>query len=463
MTTKTLDALQPDKIVNEKKLPQEPDGCILLGNLRQFQRDPLGFIQGINRDYGDIAGFRFGNLRFYSLANPDHIQHVLTRNAANYRKPDRYETLKRVLGEGLVTSEGDFWKRQRRIAQPVFHRHRISTFIETMVECTQAMLLGWQQNADSGEPIDVAREMMKLTLRIAGKTMFSVDLLGDAEELGKSITIAIEHANLGFQSLFLMPEFLPTPENRRFKKAMKVLDGMVFEMIEQRRSEAGGTEDLLQMLLEARDEETGEGMTDQQLRDEVMTLLLAGHETTANALAWTFYLASVYPEALQGIRSEADEVLGGRDPQADDLSRLTWTSQVIHESMRIYPPVWTFNRQAIEDDEIDGLTIPQGSNLFCAPWVVHRNPAHWENPEAFDPHRFEPDRVKARHKLAYIPFAAGRRKCIGVDFALTELAVIVPMVLRELDLHLLPGHRVQPEPTVTLRPEGGLPMTIHRR
>lgn len=436
---------------------RRPQGYTSLSRLRRYQENPLRFLVETAREQGRVAiTFQFANARFFLVSDPEAAQRVLITNASNYRKPDRYKVLKAVLGEGLLTNEGESWRRQRRAVQPIFHRERIAGFASQMASSTHTMLEGWR--AHEGRPLDVAAEMMKLSLRVAGLTLFSVDLLGEADALGAAITTAIEHANRAFKSVFTLPEFIPTPENLRFRAAMRRLDRVVQEMITERRGDGVDRGDLLSMLLATRDAESGEGMSDTQLRDEVMTMLLAGHETTANALSWTFYLLSKHPEAERRLRAEALEVLGEGAPTPQHLPRLAYTTRVIQESMRLYPPAWSFGRQALADDELGGRRIPRGSTVVLAPYVIHRDAAHWENPEGFDPDRFLPERAKGRHKLAYLPFAAGTRKCVGTEFAMMELGLIVPMVVRACSLHLLPGAEVKPEASVTLRPKEGLPM-----
>jgi cytochrome P450 len=361
---------------------------------------------------------------------------------------------------GLLTADGDTWLRQRRIAQPAFHRQKIAALSGVMVRAALDLADAWRAPAESGRSIDVAAEMMRLTLRIAGETLLSTDVSGDADTVGRAVTTVLEDSPNRIYRSLSVPLFIPTRKNREVLAAMKALDAVVFRMIGERRR-GGGPEDLLSMLLQARDETTGEGMSDKQLRDEVMTIFLAGHETTANALAWTWYLLSKYPAAYRELRRELDTVLGGRPPGLDDIPRLKYTTMVIEESMRLYPPVWIFTRAAREPDVIGGYPIPAGSYVFTSPYVSHRNPVFWENPEGFDPERFAEGRASSLPRFVYFPFGGGPRQCIGNTFAMMETMLVLAALAQRYRLDLVQGARVEPEPVVTLRPRSGIPMTVH--
>lgn len=440
------------------KPPPGPRGVPILGSILDVWRDPLGFFVRGARDHGDVVQFRFGHYRYVLLNDAEATRHVLIDNAKSYQKSRNYDGLRLVLGNGLVTSEGDFWRRQRKLAQPGFHKQRLKGFADTMAECTEEMLAGWD-SSNSGA-LDLHAEMMALTLRIVGKTLFSTDLAGDAAAVGDAISIGIKHANDYAESVIRMPPWLPTPNNLRFKQAVRVLDGMVLRIIEERRKSGTDGDDLLGMLMSARDDD-GKGMTDQQLRDEVMTLVVAGHETTANALAWTFDLLSRHPDADRSVHAEASAIDGRIG--IDELPRLSYTLRVVQESMRLYPPVWVFEREAIADDVIAGYAIPKGTVVAVSPWSLHRNPRYWENPEGFDPERFLPTAVEARPRCAYLPFATGPRQCIGNAFAMMELQIVLATVARRFRLSLVPGATSVVDPKVTLRPRDGMRMTRARR
>jgi cytochrome P450 len=444
------------------KVAPGPRGCVLFGSLSEMREDSIKLLMDAARDFGDVVRLRLVQ-NVHLINYPDGIKHVLQDRHTNYQKGFMYERMKPLVGEGLLTSEGDFWKRQRRLAQPAFHKQRIVGFAALMARHTTAMLDRWEPVAAGGTAatLDCHGEMMKLTFAIVGDALFSMDVLGEAEDVGRALTTALEVTNHRFQSLFVTPKKLPTPENRRFDSAMKVLEKSVRGIIAARRGgEAAAREDLLAMLMAARDEETGEGMDDQQLRDEVMTMILAGHETTANALSWAFYLLSRNPAVERKLRDEVGAVLGGRPPTIEDLGRLKYTQQVIDESMRLYPPAWLIARKALEADEIGGYEIPKGSTVLLCPYTMHRHVGFWENPEAFDPERFAPELVAARPRFAYYPFAAGPRMCIGNAFAAMEMQIILAMVTQRYHLSLQPGFKVEEAPQVTLRPKNGVLMHL---
>lgn len=332
-----------------------------------------------------------------------------------------------------------------------------------MTDAAELMLDRWRTHAEQGRAVDVFSEMMRLTLEIVGRTLLSSDVSGDTDAVGQAVTILREHVNYRAMRLFTLPERFPTPRNLRFKRALRTVDTVVYGMIEERRRAGRDTGDLLSMLLLTRDEETGEGMSDKQLRDEVMTIFLAGHETTASVLAWTWYLLSAHPEVEGRLHDELSQVLDGRPPTFEDLPHLKYTRMVIEESIRLYPPAWSVGRTAIADDEIGGYRIPANSQVTLSPYVTHRHRAFWENPERFDPERFTPERVAERPRYAYFPFGGGPRQCIGNEFAMMEAQLILAMVAKTYRLRQIPGHPVEPEPVITLRPRHGVLMDVHKK
>jgi cytochrome P450 len=433
----------------------------IFGSVLDAWRDPVGLLMRSWQSYGDVIGFKFGPFDYVALNDPDAIHHVLVENAKNYKKSRNYQGLKLVLGEGLLTSEGEAWRKQRKLAQPAFHRERLAGFAETMVADTQSMLDRWKRIDGT---FDVHDEMMKLTFRIVGRTLFSADVQEDADRIGPAVTQAIHHANDYAEAIVRWPQWIPTPSNIRFKKALAELDAMVLRIIADRRKPgAEQPNDLLSMLMAAQDEETKAGMSDRQLRDEVMTLILAGHETTANLLSWTWYLLSSHPDVARRVRAEVDEVLGDRAPTIEDLPKLKLVKMVLEESMRLYPPAWAFERQAIDDDEIGGYRVAKKTIIGISPFLLHRHPRYWENPEGFDPERFSPARSEGRPKHAYLPFGGGARFCIGNGFAMMEAQIIVAMIARKHRLSLVPGHPIELDPTVTLRPKHGVRVTLEPR
>ncbi len=450
-------------IRHRRKLAPGPPGQLLFGNLPAYRRDPLQFYLDAHREYGDVVRFRAGPWHWHLIAHPEDVQYVLRDNYPNYGRSFFNNYLKSLLGQGLLTSEGDLWLRQRRLMQPVFHRKRIVDFATTMTDATAAMLERWEPYACSGQPLDVAAEMMRLTLEIVGRTLFSVDISRETDTVGRALTTAIEHINQRSTRLFPIPESVPTPANRRYYAARETLDKVVHDIIETRRRSDGDADDLLAMLLQARDEETGESMSNQQLRDEVMTIMLAGHETTAVALSWTWYLLSKHPHVAEKLHAELAQVLDGRSPTLDDLPDLTYTKMVIEEVMRLYPPAWIMSRAPLEDDEIRGYHIPAGTSVMLCQYVTHRHPDFWPNPEGFDPERFAPERTASRLQFAHFPFGGGPRQCIGNEFAMLEARLIVAMVAQRYRLDLVPGHPVEPQPMITLRPRDGILMTLHEQ
>ncbi len=427
----------------------------LLGVLPHMQADPLQVFVEASR-IAPVVEMPLPHLKGYVVTDVDVVEHMLMANHHNYVKHTRgYDMLRKVLGNGLVTSEGDFWLRQRRIAQPAFHKDRIAGFAQVMTRAARELTDAWGPRIARRERFDLAQEMMALTLRVVGETLLGSDTGSKAAVVGEALTDALEH--LIFRTLHPLsfPEWVPTPRNRSFVRAKARLDGVVLSMIAERRAAPGGGADLLGMLMEAKDPESGEGMNDEQLRDEVMTLMLAGHETTANALSWTFWLLGQHPEVERALRQELDEVLQGRLPTAQDAMKLKLHGRVVKESLRLYPPVWSLGRRVVADETVKGYGFPKGALVFFSPYVIHRQPALWPDPEAFMPERWAFENAH-RPRCAYLPFSQGPRKCIGDGFALLEAQLILATLLQRVHLELVPGQQVTPEPLITLRPRGGV-------
>jgi cytochrome P450 len=442
-----------------KTQPPGPKGHPLTGNLFDYTRDHLGFLTRCAREYGDVVRLRFVNVPVYLLNHPDHIEYVLVRNNRNFIKSKGVRHSLGFLGEGLLTSEGSFWRRQRRLAQPAFHRERIDAYGEVMVECSAHEVSGWK----SGEIRDVHEDMARLTLDVVTRTLFGTLLTVEFEEVGAALeTIAQRFTGRG-GVLFHIPEKVPTPANLRFRRAVRLLDGIIYRIIEGRRAGDERDGDPLSMLLEVRDEETGEGMSDRQLRDEVMTIFLAGHETTANALSWTWYLLARHPETEARLLEELDEVLEGRAPTVEDLPRLRYTDMVVKESMRLYPPVWAFGREAVEDCEIGGYHVPAGTQLVMSQWVMHRDPRYYERAEEFRPERWVDGSVEKLPPYAYFPFGGGPRLCIGRSFAWMEAVLLLATIAQKFRLRLAQELPIKPQPSITLRPRNGMRMALTKR
>ena len=442
------------------KLPPGPGGRYLFGNLFDYSRDPLGFLSRCARKYGDVVRLRFPGPPAYLLSNPDHIEQVLVRNNRNFIKDRVTRGELSILGNGLLTSDGDFWRRQRRLAQPAFHRERVEAYAETMVSYTRRMLEGWK----GGETRDVHHEMMRLTLEIVAKTLVDADIAEEAEGVGEALGAVMAHFSDQGSGVFLrmLPDGVPTPSNLRFRRAQKRLEKFIYAIIDERRRSGRDTGDLLFMLLHARDED-GNSMDDEQLRDEVMTIILAGHETTALALSWTWMLLSEHPEVEAKLAAELERVLDGRSPTMEGLPKLSYTDAVIKESMRLYPPAWGIGREALEDCEIGGYHVPAKTQLFISQYVVHHLPRSFEDPEAFDPERWTDGLEKRLQKYAYFPFGGGPRLCIGQPFAKMEAALLLASIAQNYKLELVPGQRIIPQPSITLRPKGGVKMRLEAR
>jgi cytochrome P450 len=437
--------------------PPGPKGHPLGGNVREYARDPLGFLSRCVREYGDVVELRFMGQPIYLLADPGLIEYVLVENNRNFTKTRILKRNRRLLGEGLLTSEGEFWRRQRRLAQPAFHRKRVAAYGEVMAAFAERSLGAWRD----GQTIDVHEEMMHLTLEIVAKCLFDADVGARTTDVGKAMKVALEDFS-SQRRLLRIPKGIPTPHNIRFEMAARRLDGVVGAIIENRRKSEEDRGDLLSMLMLAEDD-SGERMTDKQLRDEVMTLFLAGHETTANALSWTFWLLSLNPEVEHELAEELARVLGGRPPTTSDLPALPYVECVLKESMRLYPPAWVVGREAIAECEVGGYRMAAGTTALMSQWIVHRDHRYHEDPERFDPDRWTAQYEKALPRFAYFPFGGGPRQCIGASFAMTEACLILAAVAKRFKMELAPGQRVEPYASITLRPEKGIRMTLVER
>ena len=441
--------------MNTSRIAPGPRGDWLLGNLRAFRRDVLGLMLESSREYGDVVRFHIGPFVVHLLNHPDHVEHVLQSHARNYDKATRSSAkIRAISGDSLLTSNGELWQRQRRLMQPSFHRQRIAGLAGQMISFTGAMLAQWQANIANSEPLELASEMMRLTYAIVGNTLLGADVGEDSRAVESAMEKMLTHTFRRWGNLIDLPAFVPTPGNLRFRRALQTVDEIVHRIIAEHRSGKGANTDLLGMLLDVRDEDGGPGLSDAELRNETITFLLAGHETTANALAWIFYLLSQNPDAERQLRAEVSAVLGERPPTVADFPQLKFTTMVIQEAMRLYPPIWAIERRAIAEDAIGGFLVPAGSSIVISPYVLHRNENFWPRAERFEPERF------ATRPRAYLPFGSGPRFCIGNEFAMMEARLIVPMVIQSCRLELVPGHPVEPQPSITLRPKNGLRMTV---
>jgi cytochrome P450 len=448
--------------VASSALPPGPRGVPVLGMLPAVRRNPIAAFAAAAGRFGDVAYFKIGPRRGFLITHPRDIRHVLQDNARNYHKSPLYDKLKLSLGNGLLTSEDEFWLRQRRIAQPAFNRQRIAALAGVMAEAAKETAAHWETLAAAAHPVDVGEEMMRLTRTVVLRTLLGAALGPFADTVDQAWSVMNRYIGESFWS-FGLTDWLPTARKRRFQAARTVLRDAVVHVIRERRRNPSESADLLSMLMSARDEETGETMSDEQLRVEVTTFLLAGQETTALALTWTWYLLSQHSDAQRRLEDEVDEILQERPPEYGDLANLPFVRAVIDEALRLYPPAWGLSRQALGDDELGGYRLPRGWLAFVIPFVVHRLPAFWQDPGIFDPERFLPERSADRPKFVYLPFGAGPRQCIGNHFALIEAQLVVATLAQRYRLRLVPGHPVEPWPYVTLHPRFGMPMIVESR
>ncbi len=441
-----------------------PRGHRLWGSQPDLQRDPIGLYMAARQQYGDVVRFRaLGGYIWHALFHPEDVDYVLRTHQQNYPKGYFNLRISALVGHGLLTSEGPSWLQQRRLIQPAFHRQRLAQLAAVMTRASEALVDTWRAPAAAAQPVDVHAAMMHLTLDIVGQALFSSDVSGAAGAVGQALGVSLEHVNYRMMRTFSLPERVPTPRNRRFARALGVLDGVVAEIIAERRRTGLDNGDLLSMLLHARDEDSGATMSDRQVRDEVMTLILAGHETTANALSWAWHLVGRTPAAEGALHEELDAVLGGRTPTVEDVPRLPYTRMVIEETMRLYPPVWSMGRQTEQADEIRGYHIPAGTIISLSQYVTHRHPEFWEAPAEFRPERWTAAAAATRPRFAYFPFGGGPRLCIGNNFALMEAQLILATLAQHYRLRPASAQPVVTEPLITLRPRGGLPMIIAAR
>ena len=437
--------------------PPGPEPHFLIGNFPLGRPDPLAVFTGWAREFDDIFYYRAGWIHVYFLNSPELIESVLVTNQQNFRKDRVIQNSRWFLGQGLLTSEGGEWLRQRRLSQPAFHRERLALYARIINACAEEMLDSWK----NGENRDVHQEMMQLTLRVVAKVLFSVDVKNESKEVAAALNLLMKHSSGARMLLPPWVRYLPLPFLIRVRRAVRQLDEVVYRIIRERRRSENDNGDLLSMLMSARDED-GSRMTDRQLRDEVMTFLLAGHETTALSLSWAWYLLSENPEAENKLHHELARVLDGKNPSFEDLPRLCYTEAVVKESVRLYPPAWSLARTAAEDFEIGGYLVPAGSNVVMSQWIMHRDPRFFPSPEQFDPGRWFEEHTQRLPRFAYFPFGGGPRYCVGASFAMMEATLLLAAIAQRFRLRMVPGHKVVPVPSITLRPKYGIKMSLHQ-
>jgi cytochrome P450 len=458
-----------------------PEGAkLLLRTILTRRRDPVGFHEALRGSYGDCVRIRLGDTSHFLISGIPYVKHVLLDNHRNYTKGPNYELMAAILGRGLITSEGEHWRRHRRLVQPSLQAERMRGFTAVMVDAATEEARALERAADAGTTVDVFARMMDLALRIVSRTLLGSELGGREADVHHAVTEVLDHLERlsvsGARFLELLPggsrlrglqkrlATLPTRNHRRFRAAIATLDRVIYDVIDRgRRTPAGRDgDDLVSLLLAAREAERG-GMSDEEIRDEVMTMFLAGHETTATALTWCLYLLAAHPAYAEAVAREASAVLGERDPNAGDLPKLGLAERVFQEAMRLYPPVWRFSRFAVGPDRLGEYDVPRGSVVIVSSYLVHRDPALWPEPTRFDPDRFAPEQSVGRPRLAFIPFGVGQRMCIGATFATVEAQIILSVLTRAVAFELPHGHTVGLEPRVTLRPRGGMRLLVRRR
>jgi len=440
--------------------PFGPKGKLLSGNLKEFQLDPLKYLSNLTKNYGDFVKFRLGPFQnVYLINDPDLIKEVLVTKQKAFMKSKDIQTLKTVVGEGLLTSEKDLHKQQRRLIQPSFTRARIMGYGDDMINTTQHYISSWKD----GEERVISEDMMNLTLGIISKTMFSMDFEEGANIIGEPMETVMKQSIKRMRSLIKFPMWLPTKQNRKLKHAIQTLDDVLYDIINNRKQELETKEDLLSVLMNAKDSEENIGMSDKQLRDELMTIFLAGHETTANALTWTLYLLAQHPEVEKNLIKELDTVIGSNPLSPHHFSELTYTQNIVWESLRLYPPAYLIGRQVYKDVQIGKYQLKKGSMVIMSQYVAHRNEKFFQDPHSFIPERFENGFMKTLPLYAYFPFGGGPRVCIGNHFALMETVLVLACIGQKFHLTATENQPLKPQPLITLRPKYGLKMSIKER
>lgn len=448
----------------EFKTAPRARGGILLGSLREFRRDFLGTLARGFAEHGDIVRYRLGPRVVHAVTHPDFVHEVLVARSREFRKPRKDMGVGLILGSGLVSNDNyESWLRQRRMMQPIFHRRRIGALAGEMTAAGDGLLSRWEEFAAAGRAVNMTEEMMRVTLEIITRTMFGESVSGEAGEVGEAIRVASHFVTERLQNPFSLPLPVPTPSNREFRRSAKLLDEIIYRIIRRRRAGGERRGDLLDMLIEARDEETGEAMSEAQIRDEALTIFAAGHETTANALTWTWYLLARHPPAMRRLQQEVETVLAGRTPTLEDVPGLKYVAQVLNESLRLYPPVPMVARRVDEESHLGGYRLPKDSLVFMSIYHIHRHTDFWAEPETFDPDRWTEGSGRREHQLSFMPFGAGQRLCIGNHMAMMEGTLLLAQIAQRYEPRLASAAPAVPDVGVTMTPKNGLPMTIHSR
>ena len=442
-----------------RPIPKGPSGKLFFGNLPDMGKDALGFFRRA-AGYGDVVGLQLGSWPACLINRPDLIEEVLVKQARNFIKHRFFwRHVTAIFGHGLVTNEGESWRRQRRLAQPAFHRNRVDAYGSVMVDYAERMLDEWKD----GEVRDLHRDMMRLTMEIVTRTLFGVEL-DDAtsDEIADRFDAAVEVIATRFRRPFRIPDAIPIPSNLRYRKSVERLDALVYRFIDECRNRKGERDDLLALLMDSRDED-GSSMSDEQLRDEAITIFLAGHETTAITLTWALILIAQHPDVERTLLEEIESVLGPNSPRVEDIQRLPFTTHVVNEAMRLFPPAYVIGREALADCEVGGFSIPAGTTVFMSQWTMHRDGRYFDSPEQFRPQRWEGDFAKKLPKFAFFPFGGGPRVCIGASFAMMEATMLLSAIVQRFHLELLEEQDLTPFPSITLRPRGAVRVRLTRR
>lgn len=426
----------------------------------RMSKNPMAFLTELNNEYPYVVNWKLLHLNLVQLTDPKLIRAVLQTNQKQYVKNSAYKQLKHLLGDGLVTSEGELWKKQRKLIQPSFHKKYINTLFDSMLACTNEMIEEWKQHEKTSGEIEFSKEMMQITLQIIGKTMLSADVKKDAKNVNDALGYLLKATDIRASKAVNTPLWVPTPKNITYKKERKILDDIIYGIINERKKSGPKNGDLLDLLMESRYEDTGEKMPNKLLKDEVMTVFLAGHETTASALAWTFYLISQHPEVYKKLKEEVRSVVGKEELTFAHLQQLKYTKACLNEGMRIYPPVWVIGRRATEDNIVGDYLIKKGTDILITTYLVHHDPKLWKDPEKFYPERWETKEVQEMDKFAYFPFAAGPRMCIGNNFALLEADIIITKIIQNFDFEYIGDEAPKMDPSITLRVKNGMKMKI---
>jgi cytochrome P450 len=444
------------------KLAPGPKGLPLIGSIGALRaKGPLDFWFDLWQACGDVARAQMGPQIMMQFVRPEHVQHILVKNKDNYVKGLSHDTLRIPLGTGILTAEGELWRRQRQLMSPTYTPRAVQRFAGIMLDATHKMLARWHE-IPAGSPVAINLEMMRLTMSVISRSIFTVDIGEDFAEAGDALTQILDFASHRAVSLITLPLWVPTPGNQRLNKALATIDEFLYDIIASRRQAPPG-DDLLSLLMQMRDKETGEGMGEKQLRDEVLITFFAGHETTAQLLTWAWYLFSQHPEVEKQFHAELEENLGGRSPQADDVEGLSYTRMVMDETLRLYSPVAIMARDALQDDEVGGYAVPAGTIVTLSPYATHRHPEFWQRPLEFYPDHFAPEQVESRPRYAYYPFGAGQRTCLGKHFALLEGALVLAEVGQLFQPRLVPGQEIKPHWSGTLRPDRDVMMVLEAR